>query len=123
MRASFNTAALRFRATILTSLLLIIPATGLGEELSDIDVEMIVELADGVWKGDVVSIQEIKVHVSTTEVLAYRNAKVMVVTQNGSIRSFRASKIDGDWRLDNEEAKRLESLQKYRAQREEAKQK
>jgi hypothetical protein len=106
------------RLVLLAVIIISIPLTATCEELSDVDMRMIVELADGVWKGDVVSVEEKEYRGSDGELFPYRNAKVLVRTADGSLRSFRASKIDDDWRLDEEEIKRLdyvqELLSKYR---------
>ena len=76
-------------------------------------MQMIVELADGVWKGDVISVLEIT-HRSRVDGQRspYRNVWVLIRIPDGSTRSFRASKIDGDWQLDEEEVKRLDHLRK-----------
>ena len=100
------------RAVCLAIALLFLPHLADCEELSDIDMRQIVELADGVWKGDVVQVQEVEHHDSYGEALSYRNVNVMVRTRDGDHRYFRASKIDGDWRLDDEEIERLEHVRK-----------
>ena len=100
------------RAICLAFVLLFLPYLADCEELSDIDMRQIVELADGVWKGEVVQVQEVEHHDSDGIVLSYRNVNVMVRTRDGNHRSFRASKIEGDWRLDDEEMERLEHVRK-----------
>ena len=85
-----------------------------GEELDDGDMQMIVDLADGVWKGEVISVREIQFEDGDGNPLPYRNAEVLVETTDGALRSFRASKIDGDWRLDEAEIERLELAHKLR---------
>jgi hypothetical protein len=100
------------RCFLIAILCAYVPLPALGEELSDIDMQMIVELADGVWKGDVISVQEIEHRSSDGQPLPYRNVKVLILTPDGSHRAFRACKIEGDWRLDEEEIKHLDLLRK-----------
>ena len=98
---------------LLTGMLLFLASLdAISGELSDIDMQMIVELADGVWKGSVVSVQEVTRKGDDGKLLPYRNVIVMVSTANGDHRYFRASKIDDDWRLDDEEIERLELARK-----------
>lgn len=101
------------RAVCLAFVLLFFPYLADCEELSDIDMRQVVELADGVWKGDVIQVQEVEHHDSDGNIVSYRNMKVMVRTGDGRHRSFRASKIEGDWRLDEEEMERLEYVRNF----------
>ena len=103
------------RFLFFSALLAILSPMATGEELGDIDMEMIVELADGVWKGNVISVREIRFEDGDGNPLPYRNAEVLVETTDGALRTFRASKIDGDWRLDEAEVERLELVQKLRS--------
>ena len=93
---------------VLFSAVWLLSTIAYGEELSDYDVESIVQLADGVYRGDVVSITEIEHCTASDDCRNYRNAKVMVRSNDSEYQTFRASKIDGDWRLDSTESKRLE---------------
>ena len=86
-----------------------------AEELSDVDTEMISQLAESLWKGEILLIEEIPEHSDEKGKTPYRNVHVLVQTQNDGIRSFRASWIDGDWRLDEEEQERLEFGRRLRA--------
>ena len=64
------------------------PLTASGEELSDIDMQMIVELADGVWKGEVIAVEEFKYRGRSGQLPpSYRNVKVLVLIPDGSHRS------------------------------------
>ena len=106
---------LMMRLLVLLFLLAIVLPAASGEEFDDIDMQMIVELADGVWKGNVISVQEIRFEDGDGNPLPYRNAEVLVETSDGGLRTFRASKIGGDWRLDEAEIERLELVQNLRS--------
>ncbi len=99
----------------LIAVLLLLGGIAAADELSDIDMQSIVELADGIAKGHVISVQEIEHTNRDGELVPYRNVKVLIQTTKGKFRIFRASKIDDDWRLDNEEIERMAARHKFLA--------
>ena len=103
------------RNLILFAALLLIPQFVTAEELSDTDVEMIVQLANSLWKSEILSMQEIGERHGVTDNTSYRNVRILLRTSNYGTRSIRVSKIDGDWRLDEKEQKRLQDAQNFRA--------
>ena len=93
--------------------ILFVPSTLIAEGLSDIDVEGIVHLSDGVMKGEVISMIEMISCTVTEECANYRNVEVTIRSRDGKFRNFRASYIDGDWRLDASEQRRLEEYEAF----------
>lgn len=87
--------------------ILSLPSVALAGVLSDIDVAGIVKLADGVVKGEVISLTEMVECRASDECSNYRNVQVTVLTSDRGTARFRASLIDGAWRLDSAEQRRL----------------
>ena len=95
------------RQDFLIGCLLIFPAWCAGYELSDIDVENLVELANYYWKGEIISIETEQPTIHGGESNDAPVAIVKVLMHDQRIYQVWATYLDGDWRIDDQEHKRL----------------
>ena len=95
------------RKNFLIVCLLIFPTWCAGFELSDIDVENLVELANFYWKGEIISIEAVQPTIDGSESNNAPVAIVHVLIQDQRICQVRATYLDGDWRIDDHEHRRI----------------